>query len=191
LRALRPHEADIDIGSGDVKGGSFKADVLTGQQIHMRPFPCYVASCGKWQDFGFKAPPQHLLGSLHLASRSEYLEYEPGDTPTFGNMRYCDAFHLWRHECLLIVRRLVHHLRYNQYIRRFGSCFYSRLQVVGCHYTDSVVPTCYISGDDWDRTSDLPNINNWTVGVVLRVAYQPNVQLRVKWDSTEAIYRRH
>lgn len=27
---LRPHEADIDIGSDDVKGGSFKVDVPVG-----------------------------------------------------------------------------------------------------------------------------------------------------------------
>jgi hypothetical protein len=32
---------------------------------------------------------------------------------------------------------IVHYLRYIWYTRRYGGWFYSRLQVIGCHYIDS------------------------------------------------------
>jgi len=43
---LRPHEADIDIGSDDVKGGSFKVDVPVAACTDRRQCSCAVSTGG-------------------------------------------------------------------------------------------------------------------------------------------------
>jgi hypothetical protein len=48
---------------------------------------------------------------------------------------------------------IVHCLRYNLYTRHFVSWFYSRLQVIGCHYTDTF--SCIVSDNGRDRTQIL------------------------------------
>jgi hypothetical protein len=49
----------------------------------------------------------------------------------------------------------VHCLRHIWYARRFGSCFYSRLQVIGCHFLSLFL--CIINDNGRDRTRDLSN----------------------------------
>jgi hypothetical protein len=52
---------------------------------------------------------------------------------------------------------IVHCLRYVCYTRRFGSWLYSRLQVFGCHDTDTF-PLFSINSDGGrDRSRDLSN----------------------------------